>query len=193
MHRSAVRIAFLLLALPAGSTSGQAPPWKLFRSPTGIVAHYPATWVRFGISPDQLTLRSSPGGQEGVIIKPGQAFLWVGEPRDAPTHSMEGMMAYFTKDVDSVTTRRDLSVDPAAGGCEHLAEVVSWEPIIPREDATIRPPDMVNTEYFCEVGPRIVVIGVLNYADDRRTPEYQAVGLRIARSVRIVPPKSDSR
>lgn len=187
MLHAAHRIAFVLLVVPTGTASSIAPAWRLFRSSTGVVVRYPASWVRFGISRDQLDLLSSPGGREGIIIKPGQALLSVAEPQDTPTRTLAGVIAHFTKDVDSVTTRRDLPIEAASGGCQKLREVVSWEPLVPRAGMLVRPPDVIDTQYFCEVGARIVVTTVRNYADDPRTPEYRAVGLQVARSIRIVP------
>lgn len=181
-------VAFLaLLTLTGGAVSGQTPDWRLFHSSTGIVARYPANWVRFGASRDQLQLRSSPGGREGVIIEPGQALLTLVEPKDAPAKTLEGVVKYFTQGVDSVTTRREPPSDTARQGCQQLREVVSWEPIVPREGAGVRPPEVVNTEYFCKVGSRIVVTVVRNYADDPHTAEYRAIGLQVVRRIRIVP------
>ena len=185
---ASLAISITTHAPAAGAAAGQTPVWREFRSrPTGIIGRYPANWVRFGTSPDQLQLRSSPGGREGVIIKPGQAMLTLLEPKDAPARTFDGVVEYFTQGADSITTRRDLPSDGAQGGCQELKEVVSWEPIVPREGAGVRPPEMVNTEYFCKVGSRIVVTVVRNYADDPRTAEYRAVGLQVARSIRIVP------
>ena len=158
-------------------------PWHLFRDSAGFTVRYPGTWVRFGGS-GHLALRNSPGGMEGVIIKPGQAYLWVAAYH-SKRPSLDVALARYTRGVDSVLVRRNLPAGSTPDECGALTEVITREPIVPREDAQLSPPKVINDQYFCTGDGRVIITTVRYYATDRHAAAYQMIARQVAQSIRI--------
>lgn len=172
------------LALTLGAAAAASPvPWHLFRDTAGFTVRYPGTWVRFG-DPDHLALRSSPDGVEGVIIKPGQAYLWVAANQSKHL-SLDVAIARYTHSVDAVLVRRNLPAGPDPGACGGLTEVITREPIVPREDALLSPPEVINDHYFCVTDGHLIIATGRYYATDRHAPIYQMTLRQVAQSIRV--------
>lgn len=121
---------------------------------------------------------------EGVIIKPGQAYLWVAA-NQSENLSLDLAIAWYTRSVDAVLARRSLPAGPAPGACGGLTEVITREPIVPREDALLSPPEVINDQYFCVTDGDMIIATVRYYATDRLAPEYQMTLRRVAESIRV--------
>lgn len=179
--------AFLMINSTAmvATTDG----WRLFRSDNGFTVRYPSHWIRFETSEDYLQLKSSKGGAEGVIIKPGQALLTVTEADSSSGKPLPQVIRYYTKET-TVLSERALPSDTSPQACHSLTEVVSREPLVPLEDVPKdmvgKVPYMINTELFCVLGSRTMATLLRNYESDKQQAIYQGIALRMAKSIRSV-------
>jgi hypothetical protein len=155
--------------------------WKLFSSPDGFTVQYPSWWIPINDSPHQLGIRSSRGGAEGVIIKQGQAYINVGQVNSPK--SMAQVINNFEKESTELS-RRNISADGAPGKCP-LIEIVSREPVIPPEDAAAPVPNVINTVYYCGINHHNIVLVLRDWEGDAKQSEYQALALRMAKSIRV--------
>ena len=121
---------------------------------------------------------------EGVIIKPGQAYLWVAA-EGAKSQSLDVAIARYTRGVDAILAHRSIPAGAAADTCGALTEVVTREPIAPREDALVSAPEVVNDQYFCAAEGRVIIASVRYYTTDRHAVVYQATVRRVAQSIRV--------
>jgi hypothetical protein len=158
--------------------------WKLFKSTTGFVVSYPASWFRKGISKDRLMILSSRGGAEAVVIKRGQAVISVREEREYPNASLADVVAEHTKDVEVLSRTNIQNQSAGIRGCRELLEIVSKDNVVPAEDVPGPVPFFIITEYFCEVNTRKYVTVLRNFEGDKKQAAYREVALRVAKSLR---------
>jgi len=184
IRKQNVMVAFVLVAAIVAPASTDA--WKQFRSPKGFSVMYPGTWFEIGRSPDRLQLLSSAHGAEGIVIKRGQAEVVVLEASELSAKTLAQVIDYYTQRA-TVLSRRNIS-ERDRGSCGNLQEVVSKEPAVPPKDVPtyVRVPYIINTDLFCEVGGRKIVVLLRNWEGDKRQAQYQWVALRMAKSIRIL-------
>jgi hypothetical protein len=180
VERQQVFIA-LLLALH-GVAFASTDAWLRFSSSHHFSVAYPATWFRIGGSTDRLQILSSKGGAEGVIIRHGQAEIVVMEAYNS-SKTLPQIIDYYTQGVP-VLSRRDVPNEPGKEGCGSLEEVISKEGAVPSADSPIRVPNIINTDFFCEVNGLKLVTLLRNWEGDERQAEYEDVALRMAKSIR---------
>jgi len=179
--------AVLLLTSIAAFASMEG--WKLFRSSNGFEVIYPDTWYRRGASDDTLRIFSSNGvmGGIGIIIKRGQAAIFVSEEQDTSTNNLAQVIDYYTRDSSVILPERDISGMGGEQGCRVLKEVTFREAVVPKEDIpqTMKVPYFIRSVYFCEFKDnKIVTLILTNWEGDTRQLEYQEVALRMAKSIR---------
>ena len=177
-------VVALFLTL-GGAVFASTDGWERFSSSTGFSVWYPGSWFRVGISTDRLQLRSSKGGAEGVGIKQGQAEITVMEARASSTQALAQVIAYYTQDT-TVLSRRDVSAEAGKGGCSDLEEITSKEPAVPPADSPISVPNIINTNFFCEVHGRKIVTLLRNWEGDKQQEEYQQTALRMAKGIKLL-------
>lgn len=177
------------LVLTTGLILAQEPAgrnWKLFKSTTGFSVEYPGNWFTKGVSTDSLTILSSAGGQEAVIIKKGQAMISVREEQGDRVSTLSQLVDHYTQGTDFLSRKNIRNERPGTQGCRDLQQIVSKEPLVPLEDVP-RPelvPYMIDTGYFCEIHGHKYVTALRNYEGDKNQPIYQQVALRVAQSLR---------
>lgn len=184
MTRKKQKIAVALIVALGIVALASADTWKEFTSPIHFSVSYPADWFRFGVSKDRLQLRSSKGGAEAVVIKRGQAEITVVEAEESSTKTLAQVIDYYTQG-SSISSRSRISDKSGKPACSDLEEVISKEPPAPPEDTLISVPNIVNTDFFCEVDGYKIVTLLRNWEGDNRQNEYQQVALRMAKSIRI--------
>ncbi len=175
---------FALFVMLGGVAIASTEGWQRFKSSTGFSVSYPGSWFRAGISTDRLQLRSSKGGAEGVGIKQGQAEITVMEAQASSSQTLAQVIAYYTQDA-RVLSHRNVPVKASKGGCSELAEITSKEPAVPPADSPINVPNIINTDFFCEVHGRKIVTLLRNWEGDKRQEGYQQVALQMAKGVRL--------
>lgn len=181
-HRAVVALLLTLWGGAFAETDG----WQRFNSSNRFSVRYPGSWFRAGISTDRLQLRSSKGGAEGVGIKQGQAEITVMEAQASSSQTLAQVIAYYTQDT-TVLSHKNVPAEASKGGCSELEEITSKEPAVPPADSPIRVPNIINTDFFCEVAGRKIVTLLRNWEGDKRQEEYQQVALRMARDIQLVP------
>lgn len=180
------KVFFALFLMFAGVAFASAEGWQRFTSSTGFSVSYPGSWFRTGISTDRLQLRSSRGGAEGVGIRDGQAEITVIEAQSSSSQALAQVIAYYTRDA-RVTSHKRVSAQADKSACSSLEEVTSKEPAVPRPDSPITVPNIVNTDFFCEVQGRKIVTLLRNWEGDKRQQEYQQVALQMAKGIQLAP------
>jgi hypothetical protein len=178
------KVVVVLLFMLGGAAFASTDGWRRFSSSTHFSVLYPGGWFRTGVSKDRLQLLSSRGGAEGVGIKQGQAEITVMEAQASSTRTLAEVIAYYTQDT-TVLSRRDVPAETGKSGCSELKEVTSKEPAIPPADSPISVPNIINTDFFCEVDGRKIVTLLRNWEGDKRQEEYQRVALRMAKGIRL--------
>jgi hypothetical protein len=176
-------VTVLLLCSVAYAQSKQ---WKQFTYPSHFSVAYPANWFRFEESQDHLAIRSSAVGQEAVIIKRGQAFIWVAEAKPEDGKTLSQVIQHYSGE-QKLISRKIFPNPEGDSGCKQFDEVISQEPIIPPESAA-KPnsvPLVVTTQYFCEIRGNTIITTLRNYAGDTRQNEYQEIALTMAKSIRM--------
>lgn len=159
--------------------------WKSFISSAGFSVKYPDTWHRKGVSKDRLTILSSRGGADAIVIKRGQAMISVIEAAEGGTPSLSQVMGRYTQGV-AILSKRDVGNGNLAGrGCHDLREVISRESAVPPEDVPGPVPYIINTELFCKADKHIYVIVLRNFEGDKRQGQYQTIALQVAKSLRV--------
>lgn len=176
-------VVVLLLTL-GGAAFASTGGWQLFSSSTGFSVSYPGSWFKAGISKDRLQLRSSKGGAEGIGIKQGQAEITVIEAQASSSQTLAQVIAYYTQDT-TVLSHRNVSTEAGKGGCSELQEITSKEPAVPPADSPISVPNIINTDFFCEVHGRKIATLLRNWEGDKRQEGYQQVALQMAKSIRL--------
>jgi hypothetical protein len=182
-QRQGTVVAALLLTF-LGAALASTDGWQRFSSSAGFSVLYPGTWVRNGVSKDRLQLRSSRGGAEGVGIKQGQAEITVMEAPESSKQTLAQVIAYYTEDT-TVLSHKDFPGEAGPRGCSILKEVTSKEPAIPPEDSPIKVPNIINTDFFCEVDGRKIVALLRNWEGDAKQEEYQQIAVRMAQGIRL--------
>lgn len=158
--------------------------WKSFTSTAGFSVKYPSSWIRKGISKDRLTILSSKGGAEGIVIKNGEAMITVSAPgrTGAP---LSQVIAHFTQGA-MILSRTAIANDGAESrGCAHIKEIVSEEPVVPPEDVPKPVPYIINTALFCKLGHRVFTTILRNFEGDGRQAQYQEIALKMSKSLRM--------
>jgi hypothetical protein len=159
--------------------------WKLFHGSSGFSVEYPGSWFPKGISTDSLTILSSRGGAEAVIIKDGQAMIVVSEEEEYLHSSLDQVIAHYITEDTRVLSRRTIRNEGAGTrGCTDLQEILSRGPLVPPEDVPIPVPYIINTGYFCEVKQHKYVTALRNFEGDKQQSDYQRIALRVAESIR---------
>jgi hypothetical protein len=159
--------------------------WKTFVSSTGFSVRYPENWFRKGISKDRLMILSSEGGAEAIVIKKGQAMIFVVEASEYPRSSLSQVIDRYTQNV-AVLSRQDITNKEVVGrGCHDLREIVSKERVVPSEDVPKPAPYLINTEFFCEIDEHVYVTALRNFECDKKQAMYQQTALRIAKSLQM--------
>jgi hypothetical protein len=179
-HRAVVALLLML----GGGAFAKTDGWQRFNSSNRFSVLYPGSWFRTGVSTDRLQLLSSKGGAEGIGIKQGEAEITVMEAQASSTQTLTEVIVNYTQDT-TVISHRDVPVEAGKGGCSELKEVTSEEPAIPRADSPIKVPNIINTDFFCEVAGRKIVTLLRNWEGDKRQEEYQQVALRMAKGIRL--------
>ncbi len=156
--------------------------WRSFTSSNGFSVKYPSGWNRRGISKDRLTIVSSKGGAEGIVIGKGQAMISVVE---ASQSSLTRVIDHYTQQVDILSKRDVLNTDRGNRACHTLREIVSKEAAVPPEDVPGHVPYMINTAFFCEAKTHVYVTVLRNYEDDKNQGLYQGVALEVAKSLSV--------
>lgn len=105
--------------------------WKSFASSTGFSVKYPASWRRKGTSKDRLTILSSNGGAEAIVIKKGQAMISVMEVSGYALSSLSQVMDHYTEGVVILAKQDVVNDNILDRGCHDLKEVVSKEGVVP--------------------------------------------------------------
>ena len=180
-------VVVLLLTL-GGAAFASTDGWQLFNSSTGFSVSYPGSWFKAGISKDRLQLRSSEGGAEGIGIKQGQAEITVMEAQASSSQTLAQVIAYYTQGT-TILSHKDVPAEAGKGGCSELQEITSKEPAVPPADSPISVPNIINTDFFCEVHGRKIVALLRNWEGDKRQEEYQQVALQMAKSIRLTQPE----
>jgi hypothetical protein len=158
--------------------------WAIFKSNAGFSVNYPSSWFRKGISKKDLTILSSRGGAEAIIIKHGQAMISVGEAVDSSNKILPSVIDHYTLGTEILSHREIHNREAGTRGCRDLTEIVSKEGAVPPEDVPVRVPYIVNTGYFCELDGRKYVTVLRNFEGDSRQAAYQQIALRVAESLR---------
>jgi hypothetical protein len=174
----------VVLAAGISSVMGTSlSTWVSFHSDSGFTVQYPSSWFRKGISKRSLMIISSAGGAEGVIIKNGQGLISV-VLRDNELTMLQ-LMDVYTR--DAVVLARELVPRDGATKqeCHELQKVVSKRGIVDQSAVPIPVPYVIDTDLFCEIGPRKFVIAVENFEGDPRQPIYQQTALRVAKSLHV--------
>jgi hypothetical protein len=174
-----------LFAAGTSPAAGKPPQeWATFSSSTGFSVQYPVAWVRKDIAIDRLLILSSEGGAGEAVIKPGQALLSVVEAQKEENLSLQQLRDLYNQGVAILARRHVHNAAAGADGCRDLYEVVSKEPATPPGE-TLRPgPELINTEFFCQIGRRKYVTVLRNFEGDEQQVGYQEVALRVAESLR---------
>ena len=170
------------LILGAFLASADATGWHTFKSVLGFSVKYPPTWVKFGTSANQLDIRSSPGGAEGMVIKRGQAYISVvAAPASEP---MSSLIRRYTGDG---TVEMSTRVSNVPGPCPRFTEIVVRDAAVLSADmppgTTV--PYFVHTIFFCEAPDSKAIVLLTNWEGDRRQRVYQGIALQIARTIRF--------
>src|SRR5262249_61823714 len=72
------------------------------------------------------------------------------------------------------------------GSCTKLTEVISKQEMVPAEDIPIQVPHFIYTDFYCEIDGRKFSTLVNNWEGDKREGHYRQIGLRIAKSIRLM-------
>ena len=181
----------MCLALTTGLVLAQESTrqnWKLFKSTTGFSVKYPSNWFRKRISTDSLTILSSSGGAEGVVIKGGQAVIDVAKEEEKYTNlPLSQLVEHYVQDADVLSRKNIHNEGAGTQGCRDLLQIISREPSVPL-DAVPEPrlvPYVINTVYFCEIHGHKYVTVLRNYDGDKKQATYRQVALRVAESLRM--------
>lgn len=185
------KTAVALIVTLGGVAVASADGWQRFISSSRFSVLYPEAWVRNAGSTDRLQLRSSKGGSEGIGIRQGQAEITVMEAQAFSNQTLTQLIGYYTHGA-TVLSRRDVLVEAGPRGCGALKEVTSREPAVPPGDSPISVPTIINTDFFCEVVGRKIVVLLRNWKGDKRQQEYQRIALRMAKGIRVAP-QEDAR
>jgi hypothetical protein len=173
-----------LVFIVAMSAVGSSPRWRWFKSSAHFSIMYPENWVRINAEyPDRLELASSKGGLEAVVIKDGQANIFVSEAQH-PTKTLSGLINLYTKDA-TVISRRSGMAHRDKQRCSGLERVVLKEEAVPAEGMPTPAPYFIYTEFFCELGNRKIVLILKNWEGDKKQKEYQEVASKMAESIRL--------
>ena len=158
--------------------------WKQFDSANGFSAMYPASWFRIGVSSEnRLSILSSNGGAEGIVIKRGQAEIIAmqAEPANA---TLSQIIDHYAQG-GTVLSRKDIhNTHAVKRSCGDLKEVILKEEAVPREDVPVPVPHIVSTLFFCEVREHRFVTILRNWEGDERQEHYRRIALQVARSFR---------
>lgn len=182
IRRTFKTVIIFVFSLSAVSSSSAL---KRFDSPAKFSVRYPAPWFRIGTLGERLSLLSSEGGAEGIVIKPGQAEIVVTAAQVPPAATLTEVIEHYSEGA-SILSRIDIR-NAGAGkqGCSELKEVVSEEHAVPPTDTPIPSPYIINTDLFCEAGGHNFVTLLRNWKGDKRQGQYQRVALNIMRSLRV--------
>ncbi len=175
-----------VIAMMASLCVAQQTPadWRSFTSSKGFSVKYPRSWLPKGTSTDRLTLLSSKGGAEALVIRPGQGLISVMEDGDSLNTTLDQVVDRYLRDTFALSRRSLENENAGALGCRAMIEIVSREAAVPPEDVPSPPPFIINTEYFCQVGRHKYVTALRNFEGDERQASYQRVALQVAKTLR---------
>lgn len=104
------------------------------------------------------------------------------EASESTKKTLAQVVAFYTQDT-TVVSQKDVAGEPASKGCSNLKEVISKGPAIPPRDAAVSVPNIINTDFFCELDGHKVVTVLRNWNGDKRQEQYRQVALRIAKAI----------
>jgi hypothetical protein len=184
MRTALVCVVGLLLGASSFSGTAQTGRWGLFRSETGFSVSYPESWVRKGISKDRLTILSSTGGADAVVIKDGQAEISVAEAEIFEKLTLAALIDHYTTGAEVLSRLMVENKRSANGGCKTFEKVVSKESLVPHEDGARPVPYIVNTDLFCEINHDKFVVALRNFEGDKGQELYQRIAFKMAETLR---------
>jgi hypothetical protein len=175
-----------LIAAGTSVAAGTPPKqWASFSGNAGFSVQYPVAWVRKDIAIGRLLILSSEGGAGEAMIRPGQALLSVVEAQKDENLSLQQLSDRYNQGIAILVRRHIHNVAAGADGCRDLYEVVSKEPAAPPGES-IRPgPELINTEFFCQIARKKYVTVLRNFEGDEQQARYQEVALRVVESLRV--------
>jgi len=178
-------VAFALILTPSLAQRNTSEMWRPFMSSRGFSVVYPGSWFRRGASKDSLSIVSSKGGAEALIIKHGQGLISVVEEGASTRGGIEAVIDRYVGKSTLLSRRKIRNSRAAPQGCDFLEELIVREPAVPPEDVPGSAPNLIYTEYFCAIGQHKYVAILKNYEGDRLQRDYRAVALRVAESIRL--------
>jgi len=131
-----------------------------------------------------LLILSSEGGAGDAVIRRGQALLSVVEAQKYEKLSLRQLRDLYNHGITILARRHIHSRALGPDECRDLYEVVSKEPAAPPGDAPRPGNDLINTEFFCQIGRKKYAMVLRNFEGDAKQAEYQEVALRVAQSLR---------
>jgi hypothetical protein len=183
--RLSCAIAIALIATSAFAQNTR-PVWKSFTSSSGFSVEYPESWFPIDDSKNSLTILSSPGGADAVIIKHDQAMIWVAEETGVYAHSrLSQVEDYYNRETEILSGRTIHNESAGAEKCDSIAEIISKEGIVPPEDVAGPVPYVINTELFCQMNGHTYVTMLKSFEGDKNQPIYQKIALHMAESLQI--------
>jgi hypothetical protein len=181
-------LAFLVFSSCAAAH--QVDVWRQFVSPGHFSTMYPDDWHRINSSPERLDILSSNAGAKAIVVKNGQANIKVFELTEYDGAPLSDVIDRYTHE-GTILSRREITKNSPVDSCRKLTEVIVMEPVIPPEDSPIKVPDIVYTDFFCEIGSTKFITVLKNFDGDKRQMYYRKVALRMAESIRVSRPVRD--
>ena len=180
---TAVRLSLCLLLTLCACTPG-AKHFGTFRSSAGYTARYPYDWHQLEQTDDHLDLLSTDEHVEAIVIAPGEANLTVHDARADDNKTPLTLDAALTDGVkdDILLSRADIAVAKTARFCSRIVEQRSRDALDPDGSQNTEMADI--TAFFCVLGPRVVMVRVMNWHDDAKEAAYVATALSVAESIR---------
>jgi hypothetical protein len=174
----------VLLTCTCPALDGAGKDWKQFSSNSGFSVSYPGSWFRIGISSeDRLSILSSNGGAEAIVIKRGQAEIIVMELKEPANATLSQLINNDLHDEASILSRR--TIRNQTSSCSNLTEVISKQEAVPSDDVPIQVPYIINTSFYCEINGRKFRTLLKNWQTDKQQEQYQHIALLIANSLHL--------
>lgn len=174
----------MAIALILTVSAVASPRWRWFKSSAHFSVMYPERWVRKNANyPERLELFSSKGGLEALVIKNGQANIFVSEAQH-PAKTLSALIDVYAKNA-TVISQTSVITHLDRRHCSNLEQVVLKKEAVPAEGMPRPVPYFIYTEYFCELGNHKIVLILKNWEGDKKQREYQQVASEMAGSIRL--------
>ena len=141
---------------------------------------YPASWYRFDPGSTRFDILNFPPDQriKGVVLqKNGAEILVKLQPKDDP-QSLEDWIKRDLAYDQFIESGNISQVKNSPDGCEQLQKVVSRSEVA---EGTY----FINTSLYCVSKRRSMQLLLMNWEGDPSQPTYQAIAVRIAKSIRV--------